>query len=869
MATKWKDFCIAIDFDSDGTTLTIINTKHRGDPEDCCREVLMRWVQQKKPTWQNVIDCLIDARCGQLAETAKERALRLGENFVLKRICIYCTCVIYIVAITCCLLYLSITLPMFGYSETTEHSSLATTQDHCQDKPSACTPSLATTQDKPSTCTPSVAYSTSPKKEDITLKENTVSSKPKEDATLAKNITLSEPNPISFLPPSEGIRAYQRELAQPGLDGENYIICAPTGSGKTLIAAMIISEHLKKGQEIGEERKVLFLVKTQQLAHQQKDQLKRYVSKARIALVIGEEQLYIAPILPIVDLVVCTAGKICNELKSKDVSITDFSLLVVDECHHTHGTDPYSEILEFYLMAKLHGSITKVPQVVGLTALPGAGRGQSTSLSKAITHQLELCARLDASSGIKMVTENSEELSKHTNRPEHILTELECRSSSEQFIDLIIQAMMKLEEHIKGGPTFNQNSPQYKRWVDIEKEAAEMRNSPEERDRISVLQYLSQYCLTLTTYEDFTCNDAIEVLKKSSNHTPDHQATPTEQSLDANHENLLQQVSQLPPVSNPLLEGVERILHDQFTAKPNSKAIFFVREIRHTLYVRHWVENCPSLKSLIRPSTIVGCTKDGMTKEQQLEAIRGFKSEKYNLLVSTSVLEEGIDVAACNLVIRFQIMTNEIAEVQAQGRARAIESKMYTIMSSKSEKPEYLQLINEEKKQLALKAPFYVTELCRTAKFVEKQQAILAEKQTRERANALLKKLWNAEDVNVVCKKCKEIACKGSDIFTFQTHYVVPNDTFRQTKMIRRPHHKSSVHGSIHNLYKIYCKKCGEDWGVWSKWSNRCAEFPVVKCASFNFHHAENGLCTSKQWSKVPFDFLPLPISYYEEQTFD
>ena len=183
----------------------------------------MRWVQQKKPTWQNVIDCLIDARCGQLAETAKERALRLGENFVLKRICIYCTCVIYIVAITCCLLYLSITLPMFGYSETTEHSSLATTQDHCQDKPSACTPSLATTQDKPSTCTPSVAYSTSPKKEDITLKENTVSSKPKEDATLAKNITLSEPNPISFLPPSEGIRAYQRELAQPGLDGENYI----------------------------------------------------------------------------------------------------------------------------------------------------------------------------------------------------------------------------------------------------------------------------------------------------------------------------------------------------------------------------------------------------------------------------------------------------------------------------------------------------------------------------------------------------------------------------------------------------------------------------------------------------------------------
>ena len=367
----------------------------------------------------------------------------------------------------------------------------------------------------------------------------------------------------------------------------------------------------------------------------------------------------------------------------------------------------------------------------------------------------------------------------------------------------------------------------------------------------------------MTTYEDFSNEDAIDVLKETK-HTPDHQATPVEQSLSANHEALLEQVSQLPPVSNPLLEGVERILVSQFTTKPNSKAIFFVREIRHTYYVQRWVESRSSLRSLIRASIIMGYTRAGMTKEQQLEAIQGFRSEKYNLLVSTSVLEEGMDVAACNLVIRFQTMTNEIAEVQAQGRARAIESKMYTIMSSNSEK-QCLQLINEEKKLLALKAPSFVTELCRTKKFEEKQQIILAEREAREQANALRKQQWKPEDVKVVCKKCKIVACKGSDVYKLDRHFIVPDVTFHDTKMVRKPHHKRSVHGNMHSPYKIYCKNCNQDWGVWSKWSDYVLEFPVLKCVSFNFCRTDTAFQPGKKWCAVPFEVLSLPMSYYEE----
>ena len=675
-----------------------------------------------------------------------------------------------------------------------------------------------------------------------------------------EDISFSETKPISLRFPSKRIRAYQRELAQPGLNGENYIICAPTGCGKTLVATIIISEHFRQRQERGERGKVIFMVKTQQLAHQQKERLEQDLEGARVTKVVGDSELLLASLVPSIDLIVCTAGKLCNELRAKMLTMGQFSLLVVDECHHTVGSDYYSEVMEFYLLEKLRGDPSKVPQVIGLTASPGAGKGKSPTLVKAINHQFDLCAHLDASSGIKMVTENMEELLANTNKPDHILTVLEHRSCSEPFYGLILNEMERLESLIKGVPPFNRHSFQYGKWIELEKEAAEMRKSSEERNRISILEHLSLYYLALITYEDFNSEDAIEVLKGKEEY-PEEQATPTEQDLNVSHATLLSQLSHLPVVSNPLLIGVEDILVNQFSKTPESKGIFFVREIRHTQYVQRWVESRPNLRSLVRIASIMGYTRAGMTKEHQLEVIRGFREGKYNLLVSTSILEEGIDVAACNLVIRFQVMSNEIAEVQAQGRARAIESMMYTIISSQSDK-EFHQIIIEEKKELALKAPSFVTDLCMSPKFKAKQEEILIQRDTREKALATRKQLWKPEDVSVVCKKCKTTACMGNDVFLFEvTYHVVPSSKFRETKMERRPHHRARTYGNVHFCYKIYCRKCSQDWGVWVWSSKQCLQFPVLKCESFTFHHKDD-VHRGKKWGEVPFTIPQLPEDF-------
>lgn len=66
-----------------------------------------------------------------------------------------------------------------------------------------------------------------------------------------------------------------------------------------------------------------------------------------------------------------------------------------------------------------------------------------------------------------------------------------------------------------------------------------------------------------------------------------------------------------------------------------------------------------------------------------------------NVLVTTSVLEPGTDVPACNLVMKYEQVSREIAEVQNRGRVQATHSPSFTIVSSGMGK-QYYQFMNKQ-----------------------------------------------------------------------------------------------------------------------------------------------------------------------------
>jgi endoribonuclease Dicer len=55
-------------------------------------------------------------------------------------------------------------------------------------------------------------------------------------------------------------------------------------------------------------------------------------------------------------------------------------------------------------------------------------------------------------------------------------------------------------------------------------------------------------------------------------------------------------------------------------------------------------------------------------------------------LISTAIIEEGLDVAGCNLVIRFNKPPNFSSYMQSKGRARAKEGKaLFVILRDESD----------------------------------------------------------------------------------------------------------------------------------------------------------------------------------------
>jgi hypothetical protein len=72
--------------------------------------------------------------------------------------------------------------------------------------------------------------------------------------------------------------------------------------------------------------------------------------------------------------------------------------------------------------------------------------------------------------------------------------------------------------------------------------------------------------------------------------------------------------------------------------------------------------------------------------ELQRDTLSHFKAGIINVIVATSVLEEGIDVAACNLVVCFEKPANLKAFVQRRGRARQRDSKLLLLLDSQDDK---------------------------------------------------------------------------------------------------------------------------------------------------------------------------------------
>ncbi|KAF5300195.1 hypothetical protein FQA39_LY11229 [Lamprigera yunnana] len=79
---------------------------------------------------------------------------------------------------------------------------------------------------------------------------------------------------------------------------------------------------------------------------------------------------------------------------------------------------------------------------------------------------------------------------------------------------------------------------------------------------------------------------------------------------------------------------------------------------------------------------------------RQEEVLRKYRSHECNIMVATSVLEQGCDLPKCNLVVHFDIPTTFHSYVQSKARARATDSH-YLVLVTESELPLFISKLAE------------------------------------------------------------------------------------------------------------------------------------------------------------------------------
>lgn len=145
------------------------------------------------------------------------------------------------------------------------------------------------------------------------------------------------------------------------LNGTSLLICAPTASGKTLVATMALANTLGKG-------KALYIVPLKALAKEKFNEYRILLEgtnyKAMVATgEIDSDSAYLAQY----DLLVLTSEKLDSLLRHKINWLSEVKLMIIDEIHllNDPSRGPTLEVI-ITLLKKLIN-----PQLIGLSATIG------------------------------------------------------------------------------------------------------------------------------------------------------------------------------------------------------------------------------------------------------------------------------------------------------------------------------------------------------------------------------------------------------------------------------------------------------------------------------------------------------------------
>src|SRR6056297_1945639 len=479
-------------------------------------------------------------------------------------------------------------------------------------------------------------------------------------------------------------RRYQLQLAE-AATADHTLVCLPTGLGKTTVSLLVTAERLHEAGGTS-----LFLAPTKPLVQQHADFY-------REALNIPDEDIVVftgevspddrTELWQSASVVIATPQVVENDLVGSRIDLRDVTHVTFDECHRATGDYAYNYIAERY-----HQDAND-PLVTGMSASPGGDEEEI----------LEVCENLGIEN-VEVMTEEDSDVEEYTHdtdveweRVELPDEVLEIRDALNEVVEDRLAKLKELGITRKTSADLSE--------TDIKKMRAELQqlidnDQSEGYQGMSALAEIRKLRTAVTYVETQSVEALRRYFERQRNAARSSGASKASQRF----------------VSEPKVKEAMRRAEEYDDLHPKySRARMRIAEtlgIENGERVIVFTESRDTAEALTEflgehfdTQRFVGQGdkegSDGMTQNQQQEVLDRFRGGDFEVLVSTSVAEEGLDVPEVDLVLFYEPVPTAIRSIQRKGRTgRQSEGRVVVLMAEDTRDAAYFWISRRREKEM-------------------------------------------------------------------------------------------------------------------------------------------------------------------------
>ncbi|KAL0939259.1 ATP-dependent DNA helicase mph1 [Colletotrichum truncatum] len=463
-------------------------------------------------------------------------------------------------------------------------------------------------------------------------------------------------------------RDYQFSIVKNGLFN-NTLVALPTGLGKTFIAATVMLNYYRWTKDA----KIVFVAPTKPLVAQQVDACFNIagISRSNTTLLTGDT----APALRNDEWIskrvfFMTPQTLANDISHGYADPKSIVLLVIDEAHRATGEYAYAKVV------KLMRRYNPYFRVLALTATPG---------SKIETVQ-EIIDNLGISH-IEIRTEDSIDIRQYVHQRNVDQVLLDPSDEIFEIRDLFSKALKPLmdkltQQNIYYGrdpmaiTTFGLVKQQHEWFTNVGRRAA----PPVQFMMRAVFSILASLAHAIKLLNFHGIRPFYENLKEFRSTTEEKgpKGSKYKQQI-INDESFQEMMTKVEKwlrtdgfVGHPKLAALQDTILNHFmdAGGESSTRVIVFSEYRDS--AEDIVRVLNAHKPLIKATVFVGQADSkrsaGMKQAEQIETIEKFKDGRYNVLVATSIGEEGLDIGQVDLIVCYDASSSPIRMLQRMGR---------------------------------------------------------------------------------------------------------------------------------------------------------------------------------------------------------